>query len=48
MTNKKINPKQKNKKKKKIIAQCYSMVKIPCAEEGDKRTQLWNKGHGKN
>jgi hypothetical protein len=22
------------------------MVKIPCAEQGDKRTQLWNKGQG--
>ena len=46
MINKQINPKQNNSRGVKIVALCYTMVKIPCAEQGDKRTQLWNKGQG--
>jgi hypothetical protein len=44
--NKWINPKEDNRRGVKITAQCYTMVKIPCAEQGDKRTQMWNKGQG--
>jgi hypothetical protein len=31
----------------KVIDQCYSMVKIPCAGPGDKRNIImWNTGQG--
>lgn len=35
MFNRQINPKQNNTRGVKIVAQCYSIVKIPCAEQGD-------------
>jgi len=40
------NPRQN--RRGKVIAQKYYMVKIPRAEPGDTRTQLWSKEHGQN
>jgi hypothetical protein len=41
------NPIQNNRRGK-VIAQSYYTVKIPRAELGDTRTQLWSKEQGQN
>jgi len=37
-----------NNRREKVLVQLYSMVKIPCAELGDTRTQLRDKGQGQS
>jgi hypothetical protein len=41
------NPKQNNRTGE-VIDQCYSMVKISCAELGDTRNELWSKEQGQS
>ena len=39
---------KQNNKRREVIAQYYSMVKIPCAELEYTGTQLWSNGQGQS